>query len=52
MGREGQLEQISQNNLLYAALHYILLFPKGDNGWHPRILICGTQLREQEENKR
>jgi len=29
--RGGQLEQISQNSLLYAALHYVLLFPKGEN---------------------
>ena len=30
--REEQLEQISQNSPLYAALYYILLFPKGKNG--------------------
>jgi len=29
--RGGQLEQISQNSPLYAALHYVLLFPKGEN---------------------
>jgi len=28
------------------------LFPKEENGWYPRIPICGTQLREQEENRR
>jgi len=28
------------------------LFPKGENGWHPRIPICGAQLREQGENAR
>jgi len=28
------------------------LFPKGENGWHPRIPIYGAQLREQEENAR
>jgi len=44
--RGGQLEQISQNSPLYAALHYVLLFPKGENGWHPRIPIYGAQLRE------
>jgi len=44
--REGQLEQISQNSPSYAALHYVLLFPKGENGWHPRIPIYGAQLRE------
>jgi len=50
--REGRLERISQNSPSYAALHYILLFPKGENGWHPRIPICGAQLREQGENTR
>ena len=30
--REGRLEQISQNSPLYSALHYVLLFSKGENG--------------------
>ena len=29
--RGGQLEQISQNSPLYAALHYVLLFLKEKN---------------------
>jgi len=28
------------------------LFPKRENGWPPRIPICGAQLREQGENAR
>ena len=44
--RGEQLEQINQNSPLYAALHYVLLFPKEENGWYPRIPICGAQLRE------
>ena len=50
--RGGRLERISQNSSSYAALHYVLLFPKGKNGWHPRIPICGAQLRERGENAR
>jgi len=50
--RGEQLERISQNSPSYSALYYVLLFPKGENGWHPRILIRGTQLREQGENAR
>jgi len=50
--RGGQLEWISQNSSSYSALHYVLLFSKGENGWHPRILIRGAQLREQGENAR
>jgi len=30
--RGGQLEWVSQNSPSYAALHYILLFPKEENG--------------------
>jgi len=44
--REGRLECISQNSPLYAALHYVLLFPKEENRWYPRIPIRGTQLKE------
>jgi len=29
--RRGRLECISQNSPLYATLHYVLLFPKGEN---------------------
>jgi len=50
--RGGQLEWISQNSPSYSALHYVLLFPKGEDGWHPRIPIRGAQLREQRENAR
>jgi len=50
--RGEQLEWISQNSPSYSALHYVLLFPKGENGWHPRIPIYGTQLREQGKNAR
>jgi len=50
--RGGQLEWISQNSPSYSALHYVLLFPKGENEWHPRIPIHGAQLREQGENAR
>ena len=40
--REGRLEQIGQNSPSYATLHYVLLFPKEENGWYPRIPICGA----------
>jgi len=45
-------EKNNLNSPSYAALHYVLLFPKEENGWHPRIPICGAQLREQGENAR
>ena len=50
--RGGQLQRISQNSPSYAALHYVLLFPKGENGWHPRIPIRGAQVRERGTDAR
>jgi len=50
--RGRQLQRISQNSPSYAALHYVLLFPKRENGWHPKIPIRGAQLRERGENTR
>jgi len=44
--RGERLEWISQNSPSYSALHYVLLFPKGENGWHSRIPIHGAQLRK------
>ena len=51
-GKGGQLQRINQNSSLYAALYYILLFPKGKNSQYPRIPICGAQLRERDKNMR
>ncbi|KAI0758479.1 hypothetical protein BC629DRAFT_1295872, partial [Irpex lacteus] len=33
-GRGGALQRISDDNPAYASLHYVLLFPHGDHGWH------------------
>jgi len=45
--RGGQLECIIQNSPSYAALHYVLLFPKGENGWHSRIPIHSANLENE-----
>ncbi len=37
--KNGGLRPISHLNPLYSPLHYIMLFPKGDHGWHPKIDI-------------
>jgi len=50
--RGERLERINQNSPSYTALYYVLLFPKKENGWHPRIPIHGAQLRERGENAR
>ncbi|TFK83719.1 hypothetical protein K466DRAFT_455289, partial [Polyporus arcularius HHB13444] len=33
----GPLQEISHLNPLYAPLHYVLLFPRGEQGWHLTI---------------
>ena len=36
--RGGGLQRISHLNPSYSSLHYVLLFPHGEDGWHPEIL--------------
>ena len=36
---EGGIQWISEIHYAYASLHYILMFSKGENGWHPNIPI-------------
>ena len=33
----GRLQEISDIHPLYPSLHYVLLFPSGDLGWHSEI---------------
>ena len=35
--RGGELSFISQCHPMYTPLHYVLLFPRGETGWHPLI---------------
>jgi hypothetical protein len=35
--KDGSLMQIDQRHPFYVSLHYVLLFPTGQLGWHPRI---------------
>lgn len=35
--RGGGLYYISQCHPMYTPLHYVLLFPRGETGWHPSI---------------
>jgi hypothetical protein len=37
--KDGGLKYISHLHPFYSPLHYILLFPNGDQGWHPKIDI-------------
>ena len=35
--RTGGLQRITEGNCAYDSLHYVPLFPSGDNGWHLKI---------------
>jgi hypothetical protein len=38
----GPFQRISELHVGYMALHYPLLFPYGEDGWHPNILLNGV----------
>ena len=40
-----QLQRISETHPSYDSLHYVLLFPRGDDGWHINIPLIGSQKR-------
>src|SRR6266498_5383040 len=42
---EGDIQRISEIHCAYAPLHYVLMFPRGEDGWHPNIPI-----RNNEDN--
>ena len=35
--RGGGLQRISHLHPSYSTLHYVVLFPNGEDGWHPEI---------------
>ncbi len=45
--RDRGLQKISELHPSYDPLHYVLLFPKGDNGWHIDIFLIGAIKREK-----
>ncbi len=38
--RQGGLRRISELHPAYMPMSYALMFPYGEDGWHPSILIC------------
>jgi hypothetical protein len=42
--KDGALMQIDQRHPSYVSLHYVLLFPTGQLGWHPRIEFKAGEL--------
>jgi len=45
--REGGMQKISELHLSYDPLHYVLLFPKGDDGWHTNLPLIGSRRRKR-----
>ena len=41
----GGLQRISKTHLSYDPLHYVLLFPRGDDSWHINIPLIGSSRR-------
>jgi len=40
--RDGSLQRISELHKAYTPLHYVLLFPRGEDGWHLHIQVCNA----------
>lgn len=49
--RGGGLQQISELHPGYAPLQYVLLFPRGENGWHPDIPIVDPEGRRHHRKR-
>ena len=53
--RAGDLKRISHLHPSYSTLHYILLFPNGEDGWHgtiPSRVIAGGRGRSEKVSQR
>jgi hypothetical protein len=48
--RGGILQRISDCHPAYAPLQYPLLFPYGENGWHPSLSGISSDSQDQEED--
>ena len=47
--KDGGVRRINPLNSSYDALHYTLLFPHGDNSWHPKMTnLKGAKLTAAE----
>lgn len=44
MTKAGELKSINELHSTYDPLHYVLLFPRGELGWHPRLGLDRTIL--------
>jgi hypothetical protein len=47
----GAFRRISEMSSAYMPLHYVLYFPRGELGWHPRIERIQTEQPQNEEER-
>ena len=47
MLHEGGLQKISELHPSYDPLQYVLLFPRGDDGWHENISLTRSNVRKR-----
>ena len=45
---EGGIQRISEIHRAYIPLHYVLMFPRGEDGWHPNISIHNDLMRGED----
>jgi len=46
----GLFQRISDLHVGYMALHYLLLFPYGEDGWHLNISLNGVVVQDVDAN--
>ena len=48
---EGNIQRISEIHCTYTPLHYVLMFPRGEDGWHPNIPIYNevSEINNEDE---
>ena len=49
--QDGGLCHISHLDLTYLCLHYVLLFPQGEEGWHLNVLLCNVNNNPHHSKK-
>ncbi|EIW71217.1 hypothetical protein TREMEDRAFT_27051 [Tremella mesenterica DSM 1558] len=47
--RGGGVRNISELHSAYLPLHFTLIYPHGEPGWHPRIPLAGQPLGDDDE---
>src|SRR5436190_1424376 len=45
---EGGIQRISEIHCAYTPLHYVLMFPRGEDEWHPNIFIHNDLMRGED----